>query len=384
MLAMQLHAQSILTIDSAVAIALRYHPQIVLAEQNIQQQRVIKNGSFSLENPNVWIESPTTDFFTLGVSQTIASPFSYIQQSKVGKQNILLAEKNLTVSKADVVRQTRKAYLNLQFAEIKVSQLKSQDSIFNNLNSATLKRYNAGDADLLEKTSAEAQSKEIHNNYLSSKTELQNALLQFQIVSGISSGNIMVSPIEKNSTTLSSLNIGDTSSNNKSPVLQWYSQNILVNKQSLNLERSKLFPGVTLGYLNQGAPNSDVTHRLQLGVSVPLWFWTYHSQIKSANLKYQMSTSEYSIASLQFNSEQQQAIADFKKSSQSLNYYETSGLSEADTIIYAATKSFNAGQISYIVYMQSLKQAFEIKLNYYDALKQYNESIIQVNYLNGQ
>ena len=97
-----------------------------------------------------------------------------------------------------------------------------------------------------------------------------------------------------------------------------------------------------------------------------------------------MATSEYSVASIQFNSEQQQAIADFKKSSQSLNYYETSGLSEADTIIYAATKSFNAGQINYIVYMQSLNQAFEIKFNYYDALKQYNESIIQLNYLNGQ
>ncbi|MEP6794831.1 MAG: TolC family protein [Saprospiraceae bacterium] len=378
------NAQIIISLDSVEMLALHQHPRMQLAQQNIEDQRALKKGSFNLENPDVWLESPSSTYFTPGISQRIASPFSYVQQSRLGNQNVLLAQKGLSMSKAEVLRQARMVYLNLQYAETKVKQLAYQDSLFNNLYSAALRRYNAGDAGLLEKVTAETEYKEIHNSLLQAQSDFQNAQIQVQLITGMDTNIILsLEDFQKNDARGYYRNISDSTSKADNPLLQYYLQNIQVNKQSLRLEKSKVFPGISLGYLNQGAKNSEVIYRFQVGLSVPIWFWTYHAQIKSAELKYQMARTQYSLASLELNSEYQQALTDFNKYSASLGYYESTALALAESIINTATKSFGAGQISYIVFTQSLNQAFEIKQNYYEALKNYNQSIIQLNYLNG-
>lgn len=379
------NAQTFISLDTVEMRALNQHPRVLLAQQNIEDQQALKKGSFNLENPDVWIESPSSTFFTTGISQRIASPFAYVQQSRLGNENVLLAQKGLTMSKAEVLRQARMDFLNMQYAETKVKQLSYQDSLFNNLYTAALRRYNAGDIGLLEKVTAETESKGIHNMLVQAQSDLQNAQLQVQLVTGMRTSNLhSLEDFEKNDHTISFKTASDLISKVNNPLLQYYLQNIQVNKQALRLEKSKTFPGITLGYLNQGAKNSELIYRFQVGLSVPIWFWTSRAQINSANLKYQMATTQYSLATLELTSEYQHALTEYYKYASSLDYYETTGLAQAEIIINTARKSYDAGQISYIVYTQSLNQAFVIKLNYNEALKKYKEAIIQLNYLNGQ
>jgi len=157
-----------------------------------------------------------------------------------------------------------------------------------------------------------------------------------------------------------------------------------LNKQSVKLERSKLAPGLMVGYLNQGDANSEILYRYQFGLSIPIWFWTYSSKIKAAKIRFDMANSQYALAEQNLNSEYLQAVTEYKKYSESIKYFETSALKQAETIISTAAGSYNAGQISYITYMQSLNQAFEIKMNYYETVRNYNLSTIELNYLVGQ
>ncbi|MEE9215275.1 MAG: TolC family protein, partial [Thermodesulfobacteriota bacterium] len=350
-------------------------------------QKAAKKGSFNLQNPDLFIESPTTTRFTLGVQQTIDNPLVYIQQSKVAKQNINLAEKRLYANKVLLIRDVKIAYLNLQFAEIKINQLTRQDSIFNALYLAAERRYNAGEANLLEKVSAEAKSKEMYNLLMQAKTDLQNAQLQLKLLAGIKDGNIKADEtLAKTTTEIQDASIGLDYPEviKSSPFLQYYQQNIFLNKQSVKLERSKLAPGLMVGYLNQGGANSEILYRYQFGLSIPIWFWTYSSQIKAAKIRFDMANSQYALAEQNLNSEYLQAVTEYKKYTESINYFETSALKQAETIISTAAGSYNAGQISYIIYMQSLNQAFEIKMNYYETVRNYNLSTIELNYLKGQ
>lgn len=380
-----LFGQTVLSLDSAIAFAIRTHPQIQFSQQEIKQQKALKSGSFNLENPSLGVEAPYADKFEIGIQQNFDNPLVYIQQSKVGKQNVLLAEKGLSLSKTQLIKEVKVAYLNLQFAETKLKQLFSQDSIFNNLFIASEKRFNAGDADLLEKVSAEAKANEVHNLYMQTQADLLNARLQLQILTGIKDNNIQTNlAFEKSKMNFSALILGDTSVFKTSAFLQYYQQNILVNMQSLKLQRSKLIPGFSVGYLNQVGAEQPEKYRFRYGITIPLWFWTYNSQIRAAKFQYQMAQSQFVIAQKTINSEYQQAINDYKKYFASLNYYETSGLKQAETIISTAARSYQAGEIGYIIYMQSLNQAFEIKMNYIETIKNYNQSIIQLTYLNGQ
>jgi outer membrane protein, heavy metal efflux system len=377
--------QTLITLDSAINSALRTHPQVQFSQQEIEQQKALKKGSFNLQNPELLFQAPYSDKFTTGVQQSMNNPLVYIQQSKVGKQNISLAEKGLSLSKAALIKEVKTAYLSLQFSETKVKQLTYQDSIFNNLFLVSERRFNAGDVDLLEKISAETKSKEIQNLLMQAKAELQNAQLQLHILCGLENGNIFPNQkLEKSIPSFSALLIGDTSILATNTFVQYYQQNIQLNKQEVKLERSKLAPGFTFGYLNQVGPGLPTKFRMFYGISIPLWFWTYTSQIKAANYKLQMANSQFEIAQKNVNSEYQQAITDYKKYFESLNYYESTGLKQAEAIINTATRSYDAGEISYIIYMQSLNQAFEIKINYLETVKNHNQSVIQLDYLNGQ
>jgi outer membrane protein TolC len=209
--------------------------------------------------------------------------------------------------------------------------------------------------------------------------------LQLQILTEVKEQNLMTNQkLEKTNSTFSALLLGDTSVFKTSPFIQYYQQNIIANRQSLKLEKSKLLPGIMIGYLNQGYSNAETLYRLRFGLSIPLWFWTYNSQIKAASYKLQMANSQYAIAQKNISSEFQLALTDYKKYFESLKYYESTGLKQAETIITTATRSYEAGEIGYIIYMQSLNQAFEIKLSYLETVRNYNQSIIQLNYLSGK
>jgi cobalt-zinc-cadmium resistance protein CzcA len=66
-----------------------------------------------------------------------------------------------------------------------------------------------------------------------------------------------------------------------------------------------------------------------------------------------------------------------------VNYYESSGLQQADQILRITQFSYKKGEIGYVEYIQNLTQALSIKSGYLDILNQYNQTIINVNFLTG-
>jgi len=51
------------------------------------------------------------------------------------------------------------------------------------------------------------------------------------------------------------------------------------------------------------------------------------------------------------------------------------------SIINAPQRSYKAEDISYIEYIQNIKDAIKIKTDYLAAINSYNQTIIQLNYL---
>ncbi|TXH21875.1 MAG: CusA/CzcA family heavy metal efflux RND transporter, partial [Chitinophagaceae bacterium] len=75
-------------------------------------------------------------------------------------------------------------------------------------------------------------------------------------------------------------------------------------------------------------------------------------------------------------------VAQLDKTLALLNFYEGSGLKQANEIIKAATLSYKAGESSFADLSQLMGDAIDIQKNYLDALNQYNQVLIQYNYLN--
>jgi len=371
-------AQSILTVDSVIAISLRNHPQLLVAQQELEEQMALKRGSFSLPDPQILFEAPTGEFFTTGIQQSIDNPLVYIQQSRVGRQRVALAKAGIVSNKSEVVRQVKIAYIQMQYAETRVRQSFIQDSIFNALNIASDKRHVAGDAGLLEKTSAQARAQESAQLFRHVLVELSEAKQTLALLTGLDTSAISVAELARYPDA-ENVNLFPSTS----PIIDYSVQSIVVASQQLKLTKAAIAPGFSFGYMNQADKSSPLAQRFQFGLSVPLWFWTHSSRIKAAKANVEKAEFTSALVTQRFNIAWLDAITAYQKHLSSLEYYENTGLQQSETILDAGNRSYSAGEIGYVEYLVALNLAFDIKSRYYSALKDYNASIIELSYLKG-
>ncbi len=378
------NAQTTLTEQQVVDLALKRSHVLNAATLQVKQQKQLQGTSFNLANPDITLESPTGEFMTVGVLQSFEFPSVYVKQGQLAKQQTVLAEKGKNLTEAEVKQQVKTAYLNLQFANQVFAQLKKQDSIYFSIADAASRQFTAGQIDFVAKTFAATQYGEVHNQFVQAQTDAQIALAQLQLFTGIAD-SIATSTFSKISSTFLITDLTtDSATLVRTPFIQYYTQTQSVAKKSLQLEKNKALPGFSFGYMNQGLKNTEIPLRLRAGINIPIWFWQYSSAIKAAKTNLQITEQNTLAQQQNLNAKMQQAKGDAIKFQTSLAYYETTGLKKADDLITASARMFSAGQTDYIAYLRTLSDAYNIQIKYLETLRAFNQSIININYLNGQ
>lgn len=376
-------AQTPLTEQQAVDLALKQSHLLNAATLQVKQQKQLQGASFNLANPDITLESPTGEFMTVGVLQSFEFPTVYIKQGQLAKQQTLLAEKAKMLTEAEVKQQIKTAYLNLQFTNQTLQQLEKQDSIYSGIAAAADRQFNAGQIDFVAKTFAASQYGEVHNQLLQAQADAMLAMRQLQLYTGITD-SITTSPLVKSSSLIIAGVITDSATLASTPYIQYYLQTQSVAKKSLQLERNKALPGFSFGYMNQGLKNTEIPLRLRAGINIPIWFWQYSAAIKAAKTNFQITQQNTLAQQLNLNSKLQQSKNDAMKFQTSLTYYESVGVQQSNDLISASGRMFAAGQIDYIAYLRTLSDAYSIQIKYLETLRAFNQSIININYLNGQ
>lgn len=375
-------AQKILTESEVVDVAVKNSASIESSDLQVQQSRYLQRSGFNLPNPEVIAESPTGEFYAVGILQSMEFPSVYFKQNKLNKQLTRLSEKQKEITRQDVNNLVRSLYLNFQLAEALRQQLEIQDSLYAEIARSAQRQFDAGVIDYLVKTYALAQAGEIHNQLIQTREEYSVVLNQLKNYMGVTE-DFRPTPLQRSKIEGEVLTL-DSTSLSSNPSVQYYQQLKNVNQQALSLERNKALPGIVFGYLNQGARETDTYYRFRVGVTLPLWFWQYSGNIKAAKAGVKIAEQDARAQRQSLSSEMHQALGDLKKFSQSLNYYETAGTTQADQIIDAATRFYRSGQTNYTEYLRNINEAYLIKARYLEAIRNYNQSVMIINYLTGK
>jgi outer membrane protein TolC len=377
-------AQTILTEQEATNLALKKSPLLNAATLQVKQQKQLQGTSFNLANPDLTMESPTGEFMTVGVLQSFKFPSVYLNQGQLAKQQTLLFEKGKAITEAEVKQTVKTAYLNLQFVKQTLQQLKMQDSIYYGVSEAANRQFKAGQIDFVARTYAATQYGEVHNQYTQAQNDAKFALQQLQLYTGISD-SITPTQLAKSSSAFLITGITtDSASIVNSPFIQYFTQTQSIAKQELQLEKNKALPGFSFGFLNQGLKSTETALRFRAGINIPIWFWQYSAAIKSAKTNLQITEQNTMAQQQNVSVKMKQAKSDAIKFQASLAYYETTGLKQAEDLITSSGRMFLAGEADYISYLRTLSDAYNIKLKYLETLRAFNQSIININYLNGQ
>lgn len=370
-----------LTLQNALDLATKNYPTIQQASLQTQQQNALTGTATILDPFNIntgfgQINSNVIDY-NVGVAQGFKLPNAYKAEKNLLKQNVTVAKSYEAVTKNELVRNVSNAYYNWLYSWQQYNLLLQTDSIFADYEKYANKKYQVGESNKLEKINATLQRKDLQLQVAKAKTEVSFYLADLQ--KWMRTNELYQAPMEF--TQLQSINLSDSNLVNKHPVLQFLQQQLTAKELAIKAEKAKGQPSFNLGVNAQSLDKQKQFYYGSVGVNIPIFkngvkARTQAAKYESEIAKKELDKTQQEITTLflQQNQLQQQSL-------QQLKYYQTEGLPMAESIINAAQRSYKAGDIGYIEYIQNIKDAIKLKTDYLAAINSYNQTIIQLNYL---
>ena len=369
-----------LTEQEAINLAVKNHPliqknqtQIAHAKQRVPTAKMIAPTEFSAETPQ-FLMGPdnSTIWTTIGAQQTFLSPKIYKQQEKTLQQQVKVSESEMAVSQHDIEHQARVLYQNCLFSAEKIRYWREQDSIFKEFNRVAEVEFRVGKITPLEKMTAESFYKNIQQILRGAEIEQQNALSEL-------SQYLKMPQITVNQ-SFERLPIGKTE-RSELPIQRFYAESERLQIEKLTQQKLATTPSYNVG-VSQMFFNRFIPPVIRVGVNIPLWTKGWKAAVQAAGIETKIAQNEREVADFQLNTAFQKALNDVQLATQNLDYYEKIGLQQASEILSAAEKTKRLGSVTTFEYLQSIRQAFDLKISYLTALRAYNEAVLRLNYFN--
>ncbi|MBL0074333.1 MAG: TolC family protein [Bacteroidetes bacterium] len=385
-----------ISVEDAISTAMKNNLEIQSQQLNVQSSTLLKKSVFELPKTNVNLQygqyNSINQDLGFQINQSIPFPTYYSAKSGLYKAELESSQLQQQATANEIKAQVQYWYYQLQYLQTTKKQLQSLDSLYNDFVNAAALRYKTGETNLLEKTTAETkrgqlslllkQNETDYSTAYNSLKTLMNTREEFTIEN---SGNFQ---------PLVMSNSFDTTLIVNNPSLKVLYQQAVIAEQNKKVETASAMPDLNVGYFNQsligvqninGADvNFDGSKRFQgfnVGLSIPITFFSNASKVKSLSYKQQALQTEADNGKLILQSQLQNAFQQYNQNLSQYNYYKSTALPNAEIIISTAKVGFKSGDIGYIEYLQALQTATDVQLSYLQSINQINQSIININFL---
>ncbi len=383
-----------LTLQSAIDLGLKNNQQVQAGEMEVNMQNQLKPTAFEL---------PKTEFGgTLGqyntrafdqnyaISQSL-SPFEFGARKEVINANIKSSELSLNLTKQQITLNIRQSWNNLLYLTEIGKVLKQQDSVFMQFARAAQVRFETGDVNPLESATATVKHQELLQLVKQNEALINMEKSRLKAYMNLETDFNIAETVF---TALPFLSITDSTALNENPQLKLAMQDVQIAMASKRLQKSTLLPDVKIGYFIQSLTGvQDVNGQpvyynglprfqgVTFGVSVPIFVGGMNAKVRAAETSIQVQQKNTEYLQAQLKSQRDQQIEQLITSQSLVEYYETSALPAAKLITGNAAKSYQNGDISYVEFIQGIQTALEVQTNYLNAVSNYNQAVINLQYL---
>ena len=390
-------AQTQPTVDELIRIALERSPGAEAAELETERQAALKNTTVDLPKTDVSLmygqyNSVIKTDNNITVSQTIPFPSVFVRQGMLNRESLRANQLKQKVTRNEIAFQVREVFNRLLYHKARRQLLLRQDSLLQDLLRAASLQYKTGEGTLLSQTLAETQHAEMKDQLMRNATDIEVSLQHLQAICQAPE----ITGISGELESALSVPAIDTILVLQNPVIAFDRQQVKVGVQQHKLESAKVLPDLHFGYFNQtliGSQNINGQETyfgsgkrfqgIQAGISFPLWVFPYAARVKAAKLNAQAIEKQSEYNEIRITQQYREALQEIRKNRNSLEYYRNSALQTSDLLVNQSRRSFEAGEVDYATLLLSLRQALGIREGYLSVLYQYNNSIIQVQYLEG-
>lgn len=338
------------------------------------------------------INSARTDNkFTL--NQTFQLPAVYKRQRELYEYGWKAQQQMTGWKKLELQRELALAYYRLVDLTERRKILLQLDSQYRRFHEAATLRFEAGETNTLEQSSAELalhqlmlQIRELEADYKIVQQQLQWLLQTDEWIDPVYN-----SP-QKSPAAIANENQTDH------PQLAWWRAMEGQAGGQTSVEKSRLLPELSLGYSNQSIAGYQNLNGLNeeyfsksrrfsavnVSLGIPLFNKLTRSRIRASQAQEQAARLQTEAATASLDFERRQARDEYFKRQQQVQFYQSTAQGRAQLLMQHAQLAFLNGEIGYLEWSVLMNQATQLQLNYADALAGYNKSLIELEYLNGK
>jgi len=385
------NAQSPINLQAAIDTALKNNLSVKNEKLKAEYQKKIIKTSASIPQANIVGEYGQINSYyndnRFGASQSFNFPSVYMNQKQLLNEEWNSSLLNVTIKEAETKKMVRQSFYLFLYLKQKEKLLLKNDSMYANFLEKATMRFNKGESNVLEKATAESQRGTIAIQLEQLQQDIDIAKLQFKLLL-----NTLTDFVPTETDLKLNLDVNaDYTVINQHPLLKIMEQQKKISMISRKLERSKLLPDFNIGYYNmtmQGSGSDNKTYTsstrfqsVQLGLGIPLFFGAQKAKMNAAKINQSISENLYQLEKNALQNQYQSLLMQHQANTIALTYFENTGLKNAQLIFETANKQFSNGEIDYLDWVMLTNQAINLQSNYMDAVKSYNETIIQINYL---
>lgn len=388
---LNVNAQTPIQLQNAIDSALKNNLQVKNEKLLAAYQLKVKESAVDIPQTVLIGEYGQINSFyrdtKFGITQSLSFPTVYARQKSLQNETYENSNLNIAVKEAEIKKQVSDVFYLLLYFQQKQLLLLKTESIYTSFLEKSNLRFSNGESNILEKISAETQSGQIQIQLGQLKNDIEIALLQFQLLLNTADN---YTPFRENF-KMPPIVTADSSAVSNHPKIKMLLQQKKITLANTRLEKSRLLPDLHVGYYNAsiqgtGADNLIYTQStrfsaVQIGLGIPLFFYSQKLKIKSSRLLELISENNFQLNLKALKNEYIVILRQYKSQVQNVNYFEKSALKNADKLILAANEQFSNGEINYLEWTMLINHSASIQSNYIDAVKELNYLIIQLHYL---
>lgn len=390
----QSSAQTPISLGDALDSAMHNNQQIRTASLEVQYLELLGKTAWNLPQTDVYGEfGQINSYFKdtkVGLSQSIQFPTVYVRQQEMLDVQKRSGQWRFSRTQKEVQRDVARAYAALLVTRQRVELLTWADSLYTKFEAYTDLRFNLGEANILQKTTAQSQRGQIRMQLDGLKQEYQLQQLQLSL---LLNSPVLYIPSE-GMQYLDFTELPDTTRLGNHPILKVLSAEKDLASGKLKHSKSMLLPGLTIGYYNQSIRGyqqigenvrfftpSNRFSAFQVGIGIPLLSGTGRKLVHAMETQVLIREQEYAFWRQLLHNQYFQTFTKWQTARMQLDWYHTTGLVSAEALYNGAQQQFQQGAINYLEWVMLVNQAIEIRAAFLETLRQYQDAVIDLSFL---
>jgi cobalt-zinc-cadmium resistance protein CzcA len=377
-----IQAQQTVTLDEVITMAIANNPRLKSAAISIDRSRAAKGESWDLGATAIdysWgqLNGPNRNDRLFGVTQSLGSIITPFYKNALVKQQINTNTFYRDMVEKEIIAEAKHAWAYYQYAYHKKQMLSEQNHLAELLSRTGDLRFQQGEITLLEKNMTSTQAASMKNKVFQAEEEFKVAAARLQWV--CYSDNLLI----PSDTQLGKFSVNTTGNQLSTVHVSYFNSKVSESEAQLKVERSLFFPEFSAGFVRQHILPDKGLDSWMVGVSVPLLFNGQRSRVRQAQYELEISRYETQDNIRLLNNKIYELYAELRKQDESIRFFETSALSEANAMVQAAQLQLQHSDISIIEFIQSMNSALEIKQSYIEMVYQYNVAALEYELYRG-